>query len=300
MSQPSVSRQIKRLHDMIGAQLLVSTKQGIRLTPKGEDLARSLAVFDQSLAAITNDLKAKTLDLQGVVRISITDGLGGIFVAPQVGDFSAKYPRIQLHLKTPSHLTSLRDNQTDMMLAFAPIKSPDFLCKPLGYLHFIPVATRSYVSEYGIPTRSNLENHFFLQSEFYAAKSGLWDGWHKLVEAGTIAHFCDSSISYALLVKAGLGIGLLGSYTTADRDAVPLELDLNITAPLYAIALNERLRSRPVRIAFDWICDIFGPENPWFRAISIFRLFRGSLWTRPQQRCLPVCAVSSADRIGKI
>ena len=278
MSQPSVSRQIKRLHDLVGTQLLVSTKQGIKLTPKGEELARSLSNFDQAIAAITSDLRASSRDMEGVVRISITDGLGGVFVAPRIAAFSAAYPRIQLHLKTPSHISSLRDNQTDMMLGFAPVDSPDFSTRQLGWLHFIPVAARTYVESSGLPTRNNLAQHRFLHSEFYAARTGLWDRWQQMVEIGTIAHYCDSSFAYALLVKAGLGIGLLGSYTTADPDALPLELDLAVRVPIYAIALNERLRSRPVRIAFDWLCDIFGPDNPWFSSeLNITSLQRDSL-----------------------
>jgi hypothetical protein len=34
--------------------------------------------------------------------------------------------------------------------------------------------------------------------------------------------------------------------------------------PLYAYAMTERLSARPVRITYDWLCDIFGNDNPWF------------------------------------
>jgi hypothetical protein len=65
-------------------------------------------------------------------------------------------------------------------------------------------------------------------------------------------------------VKAGLGIGLVGSYSVVEPCAVPLELGLRISVPLYLIALAERLNARPVRIVFDWLSKIFGSENPWF------------------------------------
>ncbi len=67
-----------------------------------------------------------------------------------------------------------------------------------------------------------------------------------------------------MLVKAGLGIGLLGSYTVLEPDAVPLELDVKVSVPLHAMALTERLNSRPVRLVFDWLSEMFGPANPWF------------------------------------
>jgi hypothetical protein len=35
-SQPTVSRQVKRLQDVVGSQLFISTPRGVMLTPQGE------------------------------------------------------------------------------------------------------------------------------------------------------------------------------------------------------------------------------------------------------------------------
>jgi hypothetical protein len=67
-----------------------------------------------------------------------------------------------------------------------------------------------------------------------------------------------------MMVKAGLGIGLLGSYTLIEPTAVPLELGVRISVPLYLIALTERLNARPVRLVFDWLSELLGGSNPWF------------------------------------
>ncbi|HTT49078.1 MAG TPA: LysR family transcriptional regulator [Pseudolabrys sp.] len=263
-SQPTVSRQVKRLQDLMGSQLFVPTQQGVRLTPKGEELAKALTRLDHALFALTNDLKAETAQAEGIVRVSITDGLNTFFVAPALADFSVEFPRIQMHLKSPLNVMSLRENQTDLMVGFHPVEAADITVKKLGQLHFIPVATKDYIKKHGLPTKKNLEKHFFLQSEFYMAKTGLWDPWNDIVSRGQIAHFCDNSFAYGMLVKAGLGIGLLGSYTVLEPAAVPLELGTKISVRMYALALTERLNARPVRLAFDWLTDIFGNSNPWF------------------------------------
>ncbi|MBZ6076503.1 LysR family transcriptional regulator [Microvirga puerhi] len=263
-SQPTVSRQVKRLQDLMGSQLFVPSQHGVKLTPKGQALAQALSSLDHSLFALTNDLRAENKEAEGIVRVSITDGLNTFFVAPAVSTFAAEYPKIQLHLKSPANVVSLRDNQTDMMIGFSPIDAADIYTQKLGALHFIPIVAKSYIQQHGIPTRSNLEQHLFLQSEFYTAKTGLWDSWNRAVLRGRIVHFCDNSMAYGMLVKAGLGIGLLGSYTILEPNAVPLELDVAISVPLYAHALTERLNAKPVRLAFDWLCDMFGSSNPWF------------------------------------
>jgi DNA-binding transcriptional LysR family regulator len=263
-SQPTVSRQVKRLQDVVGSQLFIATPRGITLTRSGESLAKALYRLDHTLYSITRDLKAETSEAEGTVSVSITDGLNAFFAAPALDQFSAQYPKIQLHLRNPINIMNLRENQTDMMISIAPSDASDIRFRKLGQLHFIPVAAKDYIRKHGLPTRNNLEQHLFLQSEYYLAKTGLWDGWQQAVARGRIAHYCDNSFAYGMLVKAGQGIGLLGSYAVVEPSAVPLEIDLRISVPLYLIALTDRLNARPVRLAFDWLSEVFGSNNPWF------------------------------------
>ncbi|MDO8398946.1 MAG: LysR family transcriptional regulator [Bradyrhizobium sp.] len=259
-SQPRVSRQVKRLQDVVGSQLFISTARGVKLTQKGEALAQALRGLDHTLYSITRDLKAETTEAEGTVSVSITDGLNALFAAPALEQFSAHYPKIQLHLKNSVNLMHLRENQTDMMIGISPAVSSGIRFRKLGHIHFIPVVAKDYIQKHGLPTRNNLEQHSFLQSEYYAQ----WDGWQQAVARGRIAHYCDNSFAYGMLVKAGQGIGMLGSYTLVEPCVVPLEIDLRISVPLYLSALTDRLSARPVRLVFDWLSDVFGSNNPWF------------------------------------
>jgi DNA-binding transcriptional LysR family regulator len=263
-SQPTVSRQVKRLQDVVGSQLFISTPRGVMLTPQGEALARALTRLDHTLHSITSDLKAESREAAGTVRVSITDGLNTLFAAPALIDFSEQFPKIQLHLKSPLNLIDLKENHTDMMIGFGPSMSSDVQFRKLGQLHFIPVCTKDYVRERGLPTADNLEHHLFLQSEYYMAKTGMWDSWQQTAARGRIAHYCDNPFAYGMMVKAGLGIGLLGSYTVIEPSAVPLEIGLRVSVPLFLLALTDRLQARPVRLVFDWLSDVFGTDNPWF------------------------------------
>jgi DNA-binding transcriptional LysR family regulator len=161
-------------------------------------------------------------------------------------------------------MMDLRANQTDMMLSIVPTKPAGIQFRRLGQLHFIPIVAKDYIKQHGLPTRDNLEHHLFVHSKYYMAKTGLWDGWQHVVARARTVHHCDNSFAYGMLVKAGVGIGMLGSYTLIEPCLVPLEIDLRISVPLYLCALTERLNARPVRLVFDWLSDIFGPNNPWF------------------------------------
>src|ERR1700759_1072581 len=144
-SQPTVSRQVKRRGDALGSQLFESTPRGVKLTQKGEALAQALSRLDHTLFSITSDLKAETRDAEGLVRVSITDGLNAMFAAPALVRFSEQYPKIQLHLKNPLDMMDLRENQTDMMIGISPSQSSGIRFRKLGQLHFIPVIAKDYI-----------------------------------------------------------------------------------------------------------------------------------------------------------
>jgi DNA-binding transcriptional LysR family regulator len=248
----------------MGSQLVVLTKNGAQLTQKGHALTDELLRLDQRLFSIASDLRAEKAEAEGAVRLGITDGLGVCFLVPELRRFSKKYPKIQVHLKSPGNFKNLRENQTDVILGFSPDPSNDMTCRPLGWLHFIPIASEAYIERIGVPTHSNIRKHQFIDSEIYSAK-GAWEGWHNLLRRGTVAHYCDASISYGMMVKAGNGIGLLSNYTMMDPAFRPLDLDVHVKLRLHAVALTERLEAKPVRIVMGLLEELFSAQNPWFQ-----------------------------------
>jgi hypothetical protein len=120
------------------------------------------------------------------------------------------------------------------------------------------------VAKYGLPNKDNVKHHQFLQSHLYESSRDVWGDWNDLVAKGRVSHYCDDPFVYGIMIKLGLGVGLLGTYASVERDAIPLDLGVLTSVPVYGIALQERLRSRPVRIAFDWFCEIFSERNEWF------------------------------------
>ena len=186
-------------------------------------------------------------------------------MAPAVRDFSVRYPKIRLHVKTIGDLNDLRANQADMMLTFAPSDRPDIQCEQVGTLHLIPLASEDYVARHGVPTRDNVSEHLFLQSHFYQSDMPVWRGWQALCAEGRIAYYCDNTFAYGMLAKQGLGIALLGTYLIHGRSAAPLDLGVHASLPMYTVALAERLAARPVRLVYDWLRATFHETNPWFR-----------------------------------
>jgi DNA-binding transcriptional LysR family regulator len=263
VSRMTAGREIRRLQDAMGAQLLVFSKTGAALTRRGEELTRTLQRFDQEIHTLTADLLAEVRQAEGVVRLSVTDGIGVTYIVPALRRFSVNYPRIRIELKSPQNYLSLIENQTDLMVGFAPEDHRDVTSTRMGTFHFVPIVSRTYVARRGLPTRDNLEHHSFIDSQRYSSKVPIWAPWRKLVDRGTVAHCSDAPITYAMMVKAGLGIGVLGSINVLEPAVQALDLDCAIPLPLFLTGLTERLQSRPVKIVFDFVRSILGESNPW-------------------------------------
>jgi DNA-binding transcriptional LysR family regulator len=91
----------------------------------------------------------------------------------------------------------------------------------------------------------------------------LWTPWRTVVERGRTVCTSDSPVAYAMMIRAGLGVGLLASINSLNSHAVVLDLDCNTKLPLYLTVLTERLQSKPVRIIYDWLASTLGEQNPW-------------------------------------
>ena len=171
-SQPTVSRQVKRLQDAVGSQLFISTPRGVKLTQKGEALAQALSRLDYTLYSITSDLKAETREAEGMVRVSITDGLNALFAAPALVQFSAQYPKIQLHLKSPINIIDLRENQTDMMIGYGPESShPAFGSESSGSFISFPLSSRTISANTDCRRATIWNSIVFIQSEYYVGQN---------------------------------------------------------------------------------------------------------------------------------
>jgi DNA-binding transcriptional LysR family regulator len=264
VSTPTISRRVKRLQDHLKAQLVVLSGGGAKLTPDGRRLAQALVDLDLRVYEIAHDFRQKAGSLRGIVRLSVTEGLAGVFLASKMAEFNQRYPDIELHLKTPINLTDMRENKVDLMIGYDDAANGEMSAEPLGYLHLIPVASESYLSRNGIPEKGRLERHLFVDSHFYQARNEIWQGWQSLVAQGRRVGECDSSLSYGMAIISGLGIGLLGNYVLADRSLRPLHLGVHVRVPIFLIGLRERLSARPVRIVRDWVADTFSAGNPCF------------------------------------
>lgn len=260
----TISRQIQRLQDLLGTPLVTISKVGTALTDEGRSLVDLLQRFDVELQSITDDLRGTPGQLSGSVRVAVTDGLGLTVITPALPAFQARHPDIQIHLKTPTNMRSLRENAVDMMIGFSSEEGTDLTQLRLGTAHMLPFASLDYIDQHGEPALDDIGRHRFVNSERYTSQRGPWSAWNALAEQGQTAYLADAAMTYAMLVKMGLGIGLVPSFNALEPSVKSLSLGVEVALPIWAVAVKARLRARHVREVFAFLCELFGPDNPWF------------------------------------
>ncbi|HVW74304.1 MAG TPA: LysR family transcriptional regulator [Rhizomicrobium sp.] len=265
MSRQTVAREIRRLQDLLGAVLLVPSRNGIQITDRGHDLATKLLSLDQMFFSLYHEMRADTREAEGQVRITATEAMTGFFIVPGLVRLNARYPKIRVQLRNPVNLISFRENQCDVMVGYGQPAESGLESRAAGFVHLLAIAGRSYVEEHGMPSWDTLASHRFIDADYYASETPTFASWRKAVAQGGTTHHCDNPFAYGLMVKAGLGIGLLGNFVTSDPELLPVGMGIHVKLPIYIHAQAERLKSRPVRVVFDWLAEVFSADKPVFR-----------------------------------
>lgn len=119
LAQPSLSRQIRRLEEQLGARLLDRTPQGTRLTEAGEVFLPPARALLRSAARAAADTRAAAEPSR--ITIGYT---GGIIVTPAVRELRHRHPDADvrtLHLAWNEVRAALLDHRVDAAVTRLPL-----------------------------------------------------------------------------------------------------------------------------------------------------------------------------------
>jgi DNA-binding transcriptional LysR family regulator len=134
VSQPALSKRIRRIEDTVGGPLLVRQYRDVRLTEAGRLLAdRGRRLLDESAAAVALSQRAVRGEA-GLLRIgfgiaSILGMLPGVLLR-----FRRTHPDVQLHLRdmsTPEQIAALGAGEIDVGFVRLPVSDPRLIVRPV-------------------------------------------------------------------------------------------------------------------------------------------------------------------------
>lgn len=226
LTQPTVSMQLAKLADAVGAPLYEVIGRQIYLTEAGWLV---VACANEVLEAVER-LDSAVGDLAGLKRGRIRFGVvttAKYFLPHLLGPFCKQYPDIEIELNVGNRqrvIERLKNNKDDLYVFSHPPESLDivvteFLENPL-----------SVIAPLGHPlvTRRNISFEEIAEYPFILREAG--SGTRHAIEMYFRQHNCvlkekmtiESNEAIKHAVMAGLGLGILSEHTLTQGDAAQL------------------------------------------------------------------------------
>jgi DNA-binding transcriptional LysR family regulator len=108
VSQPAVSKSIKKLEDLTGCILFFRSSKGVRLTTEGQILFDYVKNGFEYLQNGEQVLKKIRKGEQGLVKVGISNTLCRYYFMPQLEEFHRKYPGIRISIINRTSMETLK------------------------------------------------------------------------------------------------------------------------------------------------------------------------------------------------
>lgn len=247
ISQPAISKSIRKLEESLGTPLFSRSSRGVQLTEEGSLLFQHVKTAFDSLKAGEEQLRQMTELGIGHLRIGVSTTLCKYVLLPYLKKFIELYPhiRISIECQSTNHtLQLLQERRIDIGLVGKPSSIRNITFHSLGKIEDIFVASKSYIDTLSLSGSAadifhtatlmllDKENMTRQYIDDYLKEQHIEPG--NLLEISTM----DLLIEFA---KIGLGIACV------IRQFVQEELDGGI---LHEIPLGFPIHTREIGLAF--------------------------------------------------
>src|SRR5262249_46556382 len=148
-----------RLEESLGLRLFDRLPEGVNLTTEG----RSVYATAQQMERATHSLRAqldRDLTTRGMVRCSVTEGLGTLWILPHLARFNRVHPATIIDLRCSMEVADVMRMEADVAVQLEKPERPDARSVRLGRMHLCLFAAKSYVETYGLPhTSAEIRQH---------------------------------------------------------------------------------------------------------------------------------------------
>ena len=214
VTQPALSMQIQELEATLGIDLVERTRSGVKLTPKGTEIAaRAHSLLNDARELVDYAKKSEGV-LTGVLRLGLIPSLAPYLLPPVLPLLRTNYPDLELHVRetqTEQLVHELVDGKLDALLLALPIKHCEIETMPLFEDRFLLAVPQSQnVSTRVRATRELVEGGRLLLLEEGHCLRDQALSYCSLQQVNAVNTFGVSSLTTIVeMVSAGLGITLL-------------------------------------------------------------------------------------------
>jgi len=275
MPKATVSKLIQSLEAHLKVQLLNRTTRQVTVTAEGaayyERTSRLLSELDEIDATLSRAQACPS----GRIRVDVPASLARDVIIPQLHDFHARYPDIQIDLGVGDRLVDLVTDNVDCVIRGGNIADDQMVARLLTHMAFSTCASPAYIARHGLPTHpGELEGMHWVVGYFSAGSGRAFpldfnQGKERIELFGRYRVAVNDSNAYLAAGLAGHGITQFPSYLVDQhvaRGALVHVLPDWLPGPLpvYAVYPPNRRLSAKVRVFVDWMAEVFArlESNP--------------------------------------
>jgi len=266
LSVNTLRRHIEDFEKETQTKLFTRHADGVRLTCEAEGLVAAaqrmeLASFDMVRS------RAPDPSVRGEVRLSVTEGLGSFWVAPQMVEFQRKYPDILIDLQCSMRPADVLRLESDIGIQIVRPADNDLRMVKLGRMHTMPFASREYLAHHGRPKdfREMSGHKLVLQVSEQPDLLAFERVFPGISQVGFVSIRTNTSSAHFWAVLNGAGIGILPTYIAPMRLVEPIDMNMRFAHDILLTYHPDLAKIPRVRLVIDWLVEAFSPKRyPWF------------------------------------
>ena len=265
VSKGLISQHVKRLEDVLGAQLLFRSTRKLELTEIGATFLEYCETITQSADAAFEAVEALRGEPVGTVRITVPVSFGEMFLQDIIVAFQQTHPRIQIEMELENTFRDLQSAHIDIAIRAGLTDDPDQVAIPLGQLSELICASPEYWKAHPKPqTPADLVHHNCLVNfQYYKDRK-----WVFFSDDGPTSITAEGNLRlnhYPLIRNAtvqGLGVARLPRYVAmpeirAGRIETALESYRSPLRPIYLVYPYQGNLPIKNRLMIDFIRNWF-------------------------------------------
>lgn len=269
-STSAVSRQLQRLEQKLGVQLLHRTTRNLAVTEPGQVYYASCRRIEDEKRTTQRQLHGLTQNPAGRLQITATASFTYAHLVPVLEAFTLQYPEIDVQLTVSDRQMDLIDEGIDLAIRGGYLKDSRLKSRRLFQSHLAFCAAPAYLERCGRPTRlDQLADHQFIHTGHLPNIEKRQREKQPDLDLGKLRKKLEVNdvMSAYWAVKRGLGITVLPAYLIeADVRSGALELLLPdaISMPhnVYLLFPAATFMPTRTRLLMDRLLARFQGPNP--------------------------------------
>ena len=262
INHTTISRRVAALEQSIGGRLLARSAGGWELTDLGREALAAAESVEAALRTLSGPAGSRTLE--GVVRMSATDGFSAYVAAPAAARVQRLHPGVTVEIVAATRRATQHRSGLDIEVVVGEPKVHRAEATWLGDYRLGLYGSRDYLERHGAPaSHTDLTGHplvYFIDSMLQVDDLDL---------ARTIAPTMRESVTstnvfvHVEATRAAAGLGLLPCFM-ADRhdDLVRVLADeVGVLLGYWLVARTETLRRPEVAVLVDAIRDVVSDQR---------------------------------------